>query len=82
MLAEYESSLSQLAKLPDETLCSYGYTSEQIALLKVCDAGTLSFTEIAAAALVYAGIRMELSSNLFSYEFGVNISGDVVKEYA
>ncbi len=47
-LAEYENTIAKRAKLPDETLRKYGYTAEQIALLKAYDAGVLRFAEIAA----------------------------------
>lgn len=48
-LAAYEKLLKKRAGLPEETLAAYGYTGEQIALLRAFRAGEKTFREVAAA---------------------------------
>lgn len=48
-LAAYEELLKKRAGLPEETLTAYGYTGEQIALLRAFQTGERTFQEVAAA---------------------------------
>ena len=48
-LAAYEELLEKRAGLSEETLAAYGYTGEQIALLRAFQAGEKTFREVAAA---------------------------------
>lgn len=48
-LAVYEELLKKRAGLSEETLAAYGYTEEQIALLRAFQAGEKAFREVAAA---------------------------------
>lgn len=72
-LEEYKYQIEERAKLPENILTAYGYTEEQITLLKKYLAGEKSFEEI--AALTSAQLTTEIqclqhTETLYSISYG------------
>lgn len=64
LVREYENEIRRRANLPQETLLQYGYSEDEITLLKAYIAGELSFEEIAplTAADLEANLRATMRS--------------------